>query len=462
VSEHAAHHPQDLRERTQLGDRGWTIFVVAAAVGAIGLIIAVILGVLAGDGFRRFFFVYLTNFAFFLSIGLGGLFFVLIQHVTRAGWSVTVRRLAENVAATLPVLGAMSAPIIIAVILNTGLLYPWAVPAHDDHHDTPAITRGSAAPIVAEAGTPAPADATGPRDPHDAHAIPDYKRKWLNPPLFTARVVLYFMVWSAIALWYWRTSVRQDQTGDPALTTRMEKRSPVALILLGVTLTLASFDLLMSLDPHWYSTIYGVYYFAGCACGIFSTLIIVSALLQRWGLLRQSITAEHYHDLGKLLFGFVFFWGYIAFSQYMLIWYAAIPEETVWFGRRGASTVQETFQLTWPWGYISVLLLVGHLLIPFAGLLSRQVKRRSRSLVFWAVWVLVFHWIDVSWLVMPEYYYLPDMLGQQRFPYGPMDLFMFLGLGGIFVAALARVASQASLRPTLDPRLHEAAAFQNI
>lgn len=448
MSEHAAHHPPDLsglRERLDLGERGWTVFVVAAAVGAIGLIVAVLLGFLAHDHFRHFFFAYLTSFMFFLSIALGGLFFVLIQHVTKAGWSVSVRRLAENIAATLPVLGALGAPIIIAVILGHGTLYPWTLSAEHGQDAKPVVTHGEAHPAAAEAEAE-----------QGGHAeLPASKRKWLNRPFFIGRVVVCFLVWSAIALWYWRTSTRQDENGDVELTNRMQKWSPVSLILFAVTVTLASFDLLMSLDPHWYSTIYGVYYFSGAAVGIFSTLIILAALLQRWGFLRESITAEHYHDLGKLLFGFVFFWGYIAFSQYMLIWYGNIPEETGWYVRRGTSTVDEMIRLTWPWGAVSVALLLGHLLIPFAGLLSRHVKRRKPILVFWAVWLLVFHWIDLSWLVMPEY-------NNQRLPFGLIELFTFLGIGGIFVAALVRVASQALLRPKLDPRLHESVAFQNI
>ena len=452
MSEHAAHHPPDIRERLNLGERGWGIFIVGGAVGAIGLIIAVVLGFLAHDGFRRFFHVYLTNFMYFLSIPLGGLFFVLIQHVTKAGWSVSVRRLAENIAATLPVFGALALPVLLAVILNGGALYPWAAGAHHGDHDNMADVLPAEATAAADHPQPAAA----------GHAISDSKAKWLNIPLFTVRIILYFLVWSGIAVWYWRTSRRQDLTGDPELTSRMQAFSPISLILYAITVTLASFDLLMSLDPHWYSTIYGVYYFSGCAVGIFATLIILSVLLQRWGLLRETITAEHYHDLGKFLFGFVFFWGYIAFSQYMLIWYANIPEETIWYGRRGTSTVDYMITLTWPWGAISVALLFGHLLIPFAGLLSRHAKRRKPVLVFWAVWLLVFHWIDVSWLVMPEYFAVLPESARRAFPYGPMDLFMFLGIGGIFVAALARVAGKASLRPMLDPRLHESVAFQNI
>lgn len=446
MSEHAAHHSTDLRERTDLGERGWSLFVGAAAAGAIGLIAAVILGFVAHDHFRHFFFAYLTNFAFFLSIALGGLFFVLIQHVTRAGWSVTVRRLAENVAATLPVLGALSAPIILAVILGHGRLYSWTAAADHATEAKPAAHAEAHRAIEAHPAGEAKAG---------HHELPASKKQWLNRPFFIARVIVYFVVWSLIALWYWRTSTRQDASGDPDITSRMEKWSPLSLIAFAVTVTLAAFDLLMSLDPLWYSTIYGVYYFSGAACGIFSTLILLSALLQRWGLLKESITAEHYHDLGKLLFGFVFFWGYIAFSQYMLIWYGNIPEETGWYVRRGTSTVDDMIRLTWPWGAVSIALLLGHLLIPFAGLLSRHVKRRRPALVFWAAWVLIFHWIDVAWLVMPEF-------NNQRLPIGAMELCTFVGIGGIFVAALVRLASQASLRPSHDPRLHEAVAFQNI
>jgi hypothetical protein len=234
----------------------------------------------------------------------------------------------------------------------------------------------------------------------------------------------------------------------------MERYSAPAILISILTLTFASFDLLMSLDPTWFSTIFGVYFFSGCAVGIFATLILLVALLQRFGYLVNSVTVEHFHDLGKFLFAFTFFWGYIAFSQYMLLWYANIPETTGWFARRGASSVPTD---PGDWRIVSVLLLVGHLLIPFAGLLSRHVKRNRTALAFWAAWLLVFHWIDLFWIVMPEIN--PQ---QPRVYFGVMEIACFLGIGGLFAASTLRLAMRHAVRPVADPRLHEALVFQNI
>ena len=148
----------------------------------------------------------------------------------------------------------------------------------------------------------------------------------------------------------------------------------------------------MSLEPAWFSTIFGVYYFSGAAVGFLAALVLAALVVQGSGRLTGTITAEHYHDLGKLLFGFVVWWGYIAFSQYMLIWYGNIPEETVYYLKRQ----------TGPWAIVSLVLLFGHLLIPFLGMLPREVKRRRVLLGFWAVWLLAFHWLDMYWLVMPN------------------------------------------------------------
>jgi hypothetical protein len=175
-------------------------------------------------------------------------------------------------------------------------------------------------------------------------------------------------------------------------------------------------------------------------------------LLQRTGYLNRTITTEHYHDLGKFLFGFTFFWGYIAFSQYMLLWYASIPEETGWYARRGATSVDAGIN-----GFttVSLLLLFGHLLIPFAGLLSRHVKRAKEILVFWAVWLLVFHWLDMYWVIMPEF-------DDGHVHFGLIEILCFLGIGGIYVAGLLRIGLRHALRPVMDPRLPESLTFQNI
>jgi len=250
-------------------------------------------------------------------------------------------------------------------------------------------------------------------------------------------------VWIFLARFFLRHSLEQDATSDPQPTLRMERLSPVALILFAFTVTFASFDWLMSLAPHWYSTIYGVYYFSGAVVAILSCLILAAALLQATGRLRESITIEHYHDLGKLLFAFVVFWGYIAFSQYMLIWYANIPEETAWYLPRQTGS----------WRTVSLVLLFGALLIPFLGLISRGPKRRKPMLAFWAAWLLVAHWLDVYYLVMPS-------LHAEHLPLGLLDVSLTIGLSGFYLAAVARAARGRSLVPVGDPRLAESLAFE--
>jgi hypothetical protein len=404
-------HSGDKIERLNLREQAWPLYVAAQVLGVVGLVATVVLGYFADDGFRRFFYSYLIEFIFFLAIAVGGLFFVLLQHATKAGWSVNVRRIAEWFASSLPMMAVLSAPIFIAVVLRRGQLYPWAVPGWDGK---------------------------------------GFKALYLNPPFFLCRMVFYFIVWSALGVWYWKQSVKQDEVGGIALTLKMQWWAPLGLILFGLTLTFAMWDWVMSLDPEWYSTIFGVYYFAGSALATFSALVLVVRLLQSKGLLRNSVTTEHFHDLGKFMFGFTFFWGYIAFSQFMLQWYANLPDETEWFIRHGASTLHPN-----EFSPVVIALLFGHLLIPFPGLLSRHVKRTPAVLTFWAVWVLAFCWLDVFWLIMPQY-------DDGKLHFGLIDLAAFVGIGGVFVAFVVRKASHDSVRAMRDPRLADSLAFQNF
>ena len=262
---------------------------------------------------------------------------------------------------------------------------------------------------------------------------------------FGGRCVAYFVIWTLLSRFFWQRSVQQDRSGLAVLTLRMERLSPVGLLLLAGTITFAAFDFLMSLTPRWYSTIYGLYYFSGGMVGALAAIILLAIGLQAAGRLRSVVTVEHYHDLGKLLFAFVIFWGYMAFSQYMLIWYANLPEETEWYQPRNSGA----------WGVMSLVLLFGHLLIPFVGMMSRQIKRRKALLGFWAVWLLVVHWLDVYWLAMPAY-------DPARVPLGLMDLACLAGVGCLFAAGVIWVGSAAALVPVKDPRLAESLAFENI
>ena len=392
------------------------MFRGAVVVAVAGLLLALIAALFSG-GLRRFAFAYLTNYGFFLSIALGALLFVALQHVSRAGWSVTVRRLAEIMAGTLPILAVLFVPILLFVIVGGGEVFPWA--------QSDAAAHG--------------------------HDVVLAKRPYLNAPFFALRWVLYFVIWIGLARLFRLNSLTQDRTGDPGLTRRMEAASAPGLALLGLTLTFASFDLIMSLDPHWFSSIFGVYYFSGAMVGVMAALILLAAWLGRVGLLREQIGVEHRHDMGKWLFAFVFFWGYIAFSQYMLIWYGNLPEETSWFARRGATTVAAG---AGPWAKVSLALLLAHFIIPFVGLLSRHVKRSPGQLVFWAGWLLVLHWVDIWWLVMPQY-------SGDAATFGLPEIGCLLGIGGACVAAMAKVAGERSLVPLRDPRLDEARSFVN-
>lgn len=379
---------------------------IFGAVGVIGLLVSVALGLGGGEHAREDFFrAYLTNYMFVLSLALGGLFFVLVQYLSRAGWSVTVRRLAEVMGwSILPL-----APLALIIVWGMHDLYEWT---HADVVATDTLLQG--------------------------------KEPWLNTNFFVLRLVIYFAVWAGFGWLYLRRSVAQDESRDPKITQRLERLAPAATILFALTVTYASFDLLMSLTPHWYSTIYGVYYFAGCFLGFFAFTILLSNGLQRAGKLTSAITAEHYHDLGKFMFAFVVFWAYIAFSQYMLIWYAHIPEETVWYEVRQNGT----------WLWLSVLLLFGHFFLPFFGLMSRYQKRRRSTLVLGAVWLLAMHWFDVFYLAVPG-----SRVG--RAPVQLVDLTCFVGLLGIFLAVVTWRLGRAKLVPVGDPRLAESLGFEN-
>lgn len=392
-------------EQRRLGDLGARVARVAGVIGLVALAAGVALAWRRPDGAARFYEAYLVNYAYVLSLSLGALFFVLLHHATRSGWSVVVRRLAEIIAANVLLL----VPLFIPVILGMPHLYHWAQ-ADVVRHDS------------ALSG----------------------KQAYLNATFFLVRFAVYFLIWGWTARYFLRRSIEQDASGDVNLTLRMERWSGPAAVAYAFTLTFASFDLIMSLDAHWFSTIFGVYFFAGCAVSFFSLLAIVTMWVQANGRLTESITVEHYHDIGKWMFAFIFFWGYIAFSQYMLIWYADLPDETTWvFARQTGS-----------WVWVAIILLFGHFCVPFTVMLSRGTKRRKGLLGFFAVWMLIMHWVDVYWLIVPR-------LSPGRVRFDVLDVLCLIGLGGLFAAGMAWRATGPSLVPERDPRLPESLALEN-
>jgi putative effector of murein hydrolase LrgA (UPF0299 family) len=385
---------------------------IAFALGLVGLGGAILLGRRAG--WDIFFRSYLMNYAYVLSLALGGLFFVMLQHVVRAGWSVSIRRLAELVAGTLPWLALLFIPLLIPVVTGLQGVYEWANPA--------AV---------------------------QADATLQWKSPYLNVPFFIVRCVAYFGLWTLLAWYCLRQSIAQDGSAAAQHTLRLERISAPGLVLFGFSVSFFAVDTLMSLNPHWFSTIWGVYYFSGSVVGFLALFVLLISGVRRAGRLRHAVTKEHYHDLGKLAFGFVVFWAYIAFSQYLLIWYANIPEETVWYRPRQGDT--------W-WIGISLLLLFGHFVAPLLALMSRGAKRRPYLLVAAAVWLLAMHWLDLYYVVAPR----PWVTGHATAPLHATDLLLLLGLGGVFLAVLIWPMSRRSLLAQRDPRLAESLSYENV
>ncbi|MCR4413343.1 MAG: quinol:cytochrome C oxidoreductase [Thermoguttaceae bacterium] len=397
----------DLHEvRITLGPAGPRLARRLAIAGAVALGAGLVFGLLAGDGLRRFFHSWLVSYCFVLSLSLGAMFLVAMLHVTRAGWGVVVRRIAEILGGNVAVLAVLFAP----VLVGLDSLFEWA--------DPQAV---------------------------QADALLRHKAPYLNLVFFAARALAYFALWWFLGRYFLERSTEQDATGDPGLTVRMERASGPALLVLALSVTFAAFDWLMALDARWYSTIFGVYFFSGAMVGALAAVVLAAMSLQSAGRLRSVIHVEHYHDLGKLLFAFVVFWGYIAFSQFLLIWYANIPEETIWYRQR----------LSDGWQWVAVVLLFGHLIIPFVGLMSREAKRRKPLLAFWSVWMAAMHWIDLYWLVMPRVEGAGSVTGILT------DVCLLAGIVCLYLAGAVWTAGDRSLVPRKDPRLGESLAFEN-
>jgi hypothetical protein len=459
---------------------GWAnAWKTAAAVGALGLA-----GSAAGyfTNPERFAFSYLFAFFLFLTFALGAIFFILVERLTSAGWSITVRRTAEFFAVGSPVFLVLFIPLLACM----GTLYPWL---GEKHHDAVA-TAHAAEPDSPTTGPNAhlhdnphaaaqPTGAAGTHDPmpeshaagvsgaaHGGHGehgaaaahggghhgdpeevaeeeLMEHKRPWLNKTGFIVRAVLYFLVWAWIGTAFFGFSTKQDTTKDPKFTVQAQRLAPAATFLFGFTLTGAAFDWLMSLLPSWYSTIFGVTIFAGSVVAMYATMIIVTMSLNKAGHLKNAVNTEHYHDLGKLLFGFNVFWAYTSFAQFMLIWYAAIPEEVTFYHHRWGA-----------WKTVSMAIVFCHFVIPFFILLSRNTKRKLGVLQFGAAWMLVMHAVEMYWFVMPYY-----AGGESSVHW--LDVTCFLGIGGVYLAVVMNRMTKHPLIPIGDPRLSRSLTFEN-
>ena len=355
---------------------------------------------------KQFFFSYLTAFFYLLVITGGALFFVKVQYLSGSVWSVTVRRLMENISVGMP----WAALLFIPIVFGLPDLYQWA---HLDIAKADEAMRG--------------------------------RITYFSYPFFFGRVVLYFAIWSFFSLRIYKRSTDMDRDHSASHILKAESISAPGLLLLFLSLSLAADDWIMSLEPNWYSTMWGVYCMAGGALAFMAVMTLASQGLRNGGYLANTITREHLHDLGKWMFALTVFWSYIAYGQYMLIWYANLPEETIFFFKR--------MQGTWLW--VSVALVLGHFIFPFFLLLSRRAKRNDTILRFAAIWILCIGYVDVYWMVNP-------VLHKDGIAPHWLDLTTLMAVGGTMAFAFWLRLRKNALVPVGDVRLARSLAFKNM
>ncbi len=372
------------------------ILVVGAVAGLAGVAATGFV-----TGWERFWINWILWFVFILTIGLGCLFIVALEHVVGARWSVPLRRVPERLSG----LVILMVPAALLALLALPILYPWT-------------------------------NADVLRDP-----VVGGKAVWLNVPFFVIRVLVCAGLWILAYLILVRGSIRQDQARDPGFNVRARRFSPVFMIIFGITITIVAFDWISSLEPAWYSDVFGVYIFAGTfLAGLAATTLTILYLMARGKL--PGVTPDHVYNLGGFLFAFVVFWAYIGFAQYLLMWYANMPEEVFWYKER----------LQGFWGVLVLALAVLHFFVPFLVLIPRDAKSEPKRLFWVAAAMLVAHWLDLYWMIYP-------VLGK-----GAMFSWPELSFGMFFITSsllwIRHALTRGADMPVGDPFLREGLEFR--
>lgn len=367
-------------------------------VGAAGAAVSVLGAFLSPQAFYR---AYLVGFLFWLGIPLGCFGISMLQHMTGGGWGLVARRILEAASRTVPLLAVLFVP----VALGMRELYSWSRPE-----------------VV------------------EANELLQHKQAYLNTRFFLVRAAVYFVVWWLFATLLNRWSLQQDRTGDPSLHRRMQLWSSVGLVAYMLTASFAGFDWLMSLDPTWFSSLYGMHFVVGQGVAALGFLILCARRLSRSEPMSQALFPRHFDDYGKLLLAFVLLWVYVTFSQFLIVWSGNLPEEIMWYQHRQAGGF-------WWW---SVALFVLHFVLPFFLLMSRSLRRDARRLAFVALPVLLGRWLDVHWQAVPS------MDGASLLHW--LDIVVPVAIGGIWIAAFVWQLKRRALLPLNDPHLGEAIA----
>ena len=386
--------------------RGGGLWLGLGAVGFVFVLITVIVA-MATDS-RDAFYSYLVAFAYWCGIGFASVILLMCFHATRARWMTNLRRPVEAMAATMLVFIVL----VIPIWLGMKQLYSWV--------------------------DPVAAGFTG-----EALAKIKHKAGWLSVNFFIVRSVAYILVATFLGWRLFGWSLRQDREGGTDLLARQRRFSSGGLPFVALAITFGAFDWMMSLNPTWYSTIFGVYYFAGSFLSALSILAIATWQANLNGLFGGGMSIEHTHSIGKLMLAFTCFWTYIAFSQLLLIWIAGLPEETPFYITRFSDG----------WKGMGVFLIVGHFFLPFGALLSRNLKRTPKRLAIVAMWILLIHYIDIYWLVVPT-------LHPEGATFHWTQPIAFLGVGLIAVAfAVSRLRGRLPV-PMRDPYLAESLRYR--
>jgi hypothetical protein len=392
-----ASQPATTTDRLVIDAKWRKLPMLLLVIGGIAGLAAVLFGNF--DLRRQFAYSYLLAFMFFLSLCLGGLFLVIIHHLFDAAWSVPIRRVTEHMACLLPVMAVLFIPI---AIMAKPLIYSWMqAPATD----------------------------------HALHA----KQPIFTMPGFYIIAVVLFAIWSWLSLSLRRNSLNQDKDGAAIWTYKMRKLSAGGIYLFAFTLTLAAIMWMKALEYQWFSTMYGVYYFAASVWTTLATVYLITRLLQRTGPLSGVVHTRQIHDLGMLLFTFTVFYAYIHFSQYFLIWNAAIPEETFYYVKREFGT----------WWQVCLVLVFGHFFLPFLLLLRIDAKMALPLMIPLCVWVWMMHFLDMSFNIMP-------LIHKANFVLHPLDIACMMFFAGVLSLVFIKFFNSHPPYPVKDPRLGEA------
>jgi hypothetical protein len=348
----------------------------------------------------QFFHSYLVGFIFWIGITIGSLALLMLQHLTGGAWGLIIRRVLEAATRTLPLMLILFIPI----LLGLNQIYPWTNRAAMD-----------LVPALRE------------------------KTRYLNPAFFMTRAALYFAIWSLMALALNWLSLQQDRSTDPKIRKRLQMISGPGLGLLILTITFAAIDWVMSLDPAWSSTIFGLIFVASWSLSALAFGILLMSWLSKREPMNTVVRTSHFHDWGNLMLTLVMLWTYFAFSQYLIIWSANLPEETTWYVARKHGG----------WGVIALGIVILQFAFPFLTLLSRAAKRSPQKLALLAVLILVMRVVDVIWLVEPSF-------NREHFHLSWMDLVAPIAMGGLWIATFAWQLQQRRLVPINDPQLEQA------